>query len=88
MTIQQYHDIKNNYPNAILLFRIGNDYMALNQDAEIISKLLNTTIHNNNSQHTKRHTIKQFKQNTLIKFINKLKITKNPHFTSKIDKMG
>lgn len=60
----------------------------LNQDAEIISKLLNTTIHNNNTQHTKRHTIKQFKQNTLIKFINKLKITKNPHFTSEIDKMG
>lgn len=48
MTIQQYHDIKNNYPDAILLFRTGNDYMALNQDAEIISKLLNTTIHMNN----------------------------------------
>lgn len=48
MTTQQYYDIKTNYPDAILLFRIADDYMALNQDAEIISKLLNTKIYKSN----------------------------------------
>jgi DNA mismatch repair protein MutS len=40
LVINQYKSIKSKYPNAILLFRVDNDYKIFSQDAEIVSKVL------------------------------------------------
>ncbi len=42
--MKQYTSIKCKYPDAILLFRVGDFYESFNQDAETISKLLNIVL--------------------------------------------
>lgn len=36
--VQQYQHVKNKYPDAVLLFAIGDLYWAFDQDAEIVAK--------------------------------------------------
>ena len=36
--LKQYQSIKEKYPGAVLLFRIGDFYETLNKDAKIVSK--------------------------------------------------
>ena len=38
--IQQYKAIKDKYPDAILLFRVGDYYEVFNEDAKTVSELL------------------------------------------------
>ena len=40
----QYKAIKAKYPDAILLFRVGDFYEAFGKDAEVVSKLLGITL--------------------------------------------
>lgn len=42
--MQQYTAIKAKYPDAILLFRVGDFYETFNRDAEIVSRLINVTL--------------------------------------------
>jgi DNA mismatch repair protein MutS len=42
--MKQYMDIKKNYEDAIVLFRLGDFYEAFFEDAEIISKVLNIVL--------------------------------------------
>lgn len=48
--MQQYHDIKQQYPDALLFYRLGDFYELFNEDAIIASKELDITL-------TKRHDI-------------------------------
>lgn len=38
--MRQYQEIKQEYPDAILLFRVGDFYEAFGQDAVQVSKIL------------------------------------------------
>jgi DNA mismatch repair protein MutS len=42
--MDQYKAIKAKYPNAILLFRVGDFYETFGEDAEIVSKHLGITL--------------------------------------------
>ena len=42
--MRQYHEIKRNYPDAILFFRLGDFYEMFGQDAVIASRVLNITL--------------------------------------------
>ncbi len=42
--IKQYHSIKAKYPDAIVLFRIGNYYEAFGDDAVIVAKQLSVPL--------------------------------------------
>lgn len=39
--LEQYYQIKKNYPDALLLFRMGDFYEVFFEDADLISKVLN-----------------------------------------------
>src|ERR1043165_3473138 len=41
---QQYHDIKRDYPNTLLLFRLGDFYETFDEDAEITSRELDIVL--------------------------------------------
>ena len=42
--MKQYHDIKRNYPDAIVFFRLGDFYEMFGPDAVIASKILQITL--------------------------------------------
>lgn len=42
--MQQWHQLKNQQPDALLLFRLGDFYEAFYEDAEILSKFLDITL--------------------------------------------
>ena len=42
--MKQYNSIKSKYPNAILLFRVGDFYETFGSDAELSSKILGITL--------------------------------------------
>ncbi|MFA5447365.1 MAG: DNA mismatch repair protein MutS [Sphaerochaeta sp.] len=48
--MEQYHQIKAGYPDSILFFRLGDFYEMFEEDAIVVSALLNLTL-------TKRHDI-------------------------------
>ena len=41
---QQYLDIKRNYPNTILFFRLGDFYETFDEDAEITARELDIVL--------------------------------------------
>jgi len=42
--IKQYVAIKAKYPDAVLLFRVGDFYETFNEDAEIIAQHMGVTL--------------------------------------------
>lgn len=42
--MKQYHDIKRNYPDAIVFFRLGDFYEMFGQDAVLASRVLQITL--------------------------------------------
>jgi len=42
--MRQYREIKRGYPDAILLFRVGDFYEMFYEDAQIASKLLSIAL--------------------------------------------
>ena len=42
--MQQWQDIKKEYPDYILFFRAGDFYECFNEDAKTASKVLNITL--------------------------------------------
>jgi DNA mismatch repair protein MutS len=54
--MKQYNDIKAKYPDAILLFRVGDFYETFGEDAVKASKILGITLTkraNGQATHTK-----------------------------------
>ena len=47
--IHQYKTIKAKYPEAILLFRIGDHYEIFNEDAIIIAEKIGVTLYHENT---------------------------------------
>ena len=43
-TIQQYHAAKQTHPNMLLLFRVGDEYQLLDEDAKTVATLLGLTM--------------------------------------------
>ena len=43
---QQYLEIKNNYPNSILFFRLGDFYETFDEDAQITARDLGIELTN------------------------------------------
>ena len=43
-TIQQYHAAKQTHPNMLLLFRVGDEYQLLDEDAKTVATLLDLTM--------------------------------------------
>lgn len=50
--IQQYFAIKRKYPDAVLLFRVGDFYETFNEDAETVSHYLGVTLKGNQTDDT------------------------------------
>ena len=42
--MKQHKDIKAKYPDAVLLFRVGDFYETFNEDAHIASRVLGITL--------------------------------------------
>ena len=42
--LQQYFAIKAKYKDAVLLFRVGDFYETFNEDAQIVSRILQITL--------------------------------------------
>jgi DNA mismatch repair protein MutS len=41
--MEQFHKLKTKYPDAILLFRIGDFYESFSSDAHIVAEILSLT---------------------------------------------
>ena len=41
---RQYLDIKNQYPDAIIFFRLGDFYETFDEDAQIVSRVLDIVL--------------------------------------------
>ena len=48
--LQRLDEIKQKYPKAIVLFRTGDNYEALQNDADVISKVTGSDIEKNESE--------------------------------------
>lgn len=48
--LQRLDEIKQKYPKAIVLFRTGDNYEALQDDADVISKVTSSDIEKNESE--------------------------------------
>ena len=46
--MKQYQGIKNDHPDSILFFRMGDFYEMFNEDAKIASKILQITLTSRN----------------------------------------
>ena len=42
--IQQYHAARKTHPNMLLLFRVGDEYQLLDEDARTVATLLGLTM--------------------------------------------
>ena len=47
--MRQYHDIKDEHPGAILLFRVGDFYETFADDAKLVSRDLGITLTKRNN---------------------------------------
>lgn len=42
--IEQYHAAKQDHPNMLLLFRVGDEYQVFDEDARTVGNILDLTI--------------------------------------------
>ena len=69
--IEQYKTIKTKYPDAILLFRIGDFYELFNVDAETVSKILGLKLNTTNEDENITHEV-SFPFYSLDSYLQKL----------------
>ena len=72
-----YNKIKVKYPDAILLFRVGSNYVALRDDANIVAKVCGIQ---------KTNTIVKFCFNQIDDYLPKL--VRSGHRTAICEKIG
>ncbi len=70
--LAQYHAIKEQYPDAILLFRLGDFYEAFYEDAEIVSKILNIVLTSRPAGKNRRIPMAGIPHHALNSYIHKL----------------
>lgn len=69
--MQQYNTIKNRYPDALLLFRVGDFYETFGQDAVKAAKILNIVLTNRNNG-SERTELAGFPHHSLNTYLPKL----------------
>jgi DNA mismatch repair protein MutS len=69
--LEQYKTIKAKYPDAILLFRIGDFYELFNGDAETASKILGLTLNTTEADENLIHEA-SFPYHSLDNYLQKL----------------
>lgn len=70
--MKQYNAIKAKYPDAILLFRVGDFYEIFNKDAVIASKILGITLTKRNQTSNKIIELAGFPHYSLEQYLPKL----------------
>ena len=70
--MQQHSAIKQKYPDAILLFRVGDFYETFGQDAVIASKVLGITLTKRNSAAENSSELAGFPHHSLDTYLHKL----------------
>ncbi len=70
--MQQHNAIKAKYPDAILLFRVGDFYETFGQDAVITSKVLGITLTKRNNGAATLSELAGFPYHALDTYLHKL----------------
>ena len=70
--MQQHHAIKARYPDAILLFRVGDFYETFGQDAIETSKILGITLTKRNNGNAASSELAGFPHHALDTYLHKL----------------
>ena len=96
--MKQYREIKSRYPDAILLFRVGDFYETFGPDAVVISKILGIVLTKRNIGHASEMELAGFPYHSLDSYLPRLVKTnyriaiceqlEDPKKTKKIVKRG
>ena len=70
--MQQHRAIKQKYPDAILLFRVGDFYETFGQDAVVASKVLGITLTKRNNGAAASAELAGFPHHSLDSYLHKL----------------
>ena len=70
--MRQHREIKSKYPDAILLFRVGDFYEAFDEDAIISSKVLGITLTRRSSKEKNSPQMAGFPHHSLETYLHKL----------------
>jgi len=70
--LAQYHSIKEQYPDAILLFRLGDFYEAFYEDAQVVSKALNIVLTSRPAGKGKRIPMAGIPHHALNSYVHRL----------------
>jgi len=68
----QYYRIKAEYPNTVLLYRLGDFYETFEDDAKITSKVLGITLTKRNHGGEEETPLAGFPHHALDKYVHKL----------------
>lgn len=70
--MRQHREIKSKYPDAILLFRVGDFYETFDKDAEISAKILGITLTSRSSKDKNAPKMAGFPHHSVETYIHKL----------------
>src|SRR5258708_13266003 len=70
--MQQHRAIKQRYPDAILLFRVGDSYETFGEDAIVASKVLGITLTKRNNGAAASSELAGFPHHALDTYLHKL----------------
>ena len=70
--MQQHRSIKQKYPDAILLFRVGDFYETFGQDAILASRILGITLTKRNNGAAAESELAGFPHHSLDTYLHKL----------------
>jgi len=70
--MKQYREIKSRYPDAILLFRMGDFYETFEEDAKITSRILNITLTKRANGKASKVPLAGFPYHALDSYLHKL----------------
>ena len=70
--MKQYNDIKSKYPDAILLFRVGDFYETFGNDAVVASKILGIVLTKRGAGSTSETELAGFPHHSIGKYLPKL----------------
>jgi DNA mismatch repair protein MutS len=70
--MRQYYKIKARYPNAILLFRMGDFYETFEEDAETVSRILGITLTKRSNGKASDEPLPGFPHHALDNYLPKL----------------
>ena len=70
--MKQYNDIKSKYPDAILLFRVGDFYETFGDDAVVASKVLGIVLTKRGAGSTSETELAGFPHHSIGNYLPKL----------------